>query len=146
MCYRAGHKKKNNTFRGWNSYFTQCWNPLPLIFIEVNTKQFPTKWAEYPTPLLVLKLKCYINKHIKSFALILLKKKNNKTIGFQNIFYFILFWWLEIPNYRYYYIRIGICYTQRTSSLNEVGKNLVIWRYWWPSACARSKEVKEIVP
>lgn len=44
------------TFRGWNSYLTQCWKPLPLIFIDVNTKQFPTKWAVYPTPLDVLKL------------------------------------------------------------------------------------------
>lgn len=45
------------TFLGWNSYLTQCWNPFPLTFIEVNTRQLPTKWAEYPTPLLVLKLK-----------------------------------------------------------------------------------------
>lgn len=44
------------TFLGWNSYLTQCWNPLPLTFIDVNTKQFPTKWAVYPTPLDVLKL------------------------------------------------------------------------------------------
>lgn len=44
------------TFLGWNSYLTQCWNPLPLTFIDVNTKQLPTKWAVYPTPLDVLKL------------------------------------------------------------------------------------------
>lgn len=25
--------------------------------MDVRTRQFPTKWAEYPTPLLVLKLK-----------------------------------------------------------------------------------------
>ena len=62
-------------FLGWNSYFTQCWYPFPLTwitwiqvymerrddcklytFILVNTRQFPTKCAEYPTPLLVLKL------------------------------------------------------------------------------------------
>lgn len=45
------------TFLGWNSYFTQCWKPFPFTFIDVNTRQFPTKWAVYPTPLLVLKLK-----------------------------------------------------------------------------------------
>ena len=28
-----------------------------ITFILVSTKQLPTKWAEYPTPLLVLKLK-----------------------------------------------------------------------------------------
>jgi len=33
------------TFRGWNSYFTQCWKPLPLTFIEVRTRQLPTKCA-----------------------------------------------------------------------------------------------------
>lgn len=45
------------TLRGWNSYLTQCWKPLPFTFIDVRTKQFPTKCAEYPTPLLVLKLR-----------------------------------------------------------------------------------------
>jgi hypothetical protein len=45
------------TFLGWNSYLTQCWNPFPFIFIDVKTRQFPTKCAEYPTPLLVLKLR-----------------------------------------------------------------------------------------
>lgn len=44
------------TFLGWNSYLTQCWNPFPLIFIDVSTKQLPTKCAVYPTPLAVLKL------------------------------------------------------------------------------------------
>ena len=28
-----------------------------ITFILVSTRQLPTKWAEYPTPLLVLKLK-----------------------------------------------------------------------------------------
>ena len=31
------------TFLGWNSYLTQCWKPLPLIFIDVKTRQLPTK-------------------------------------------------------------------------------------------------------
>ena len=44
-------------FLGVNSYLTQCWYPFPLIFMEVRTRQLPTKWAEYPTPLDVLKLK-----------------------------------------------------------------------------------------
>lgn len=48
------------TFLGWNSYLTQCWKPLPLTFIDVNTKQFPTKWAVYPTPLDVLKLMYFL--------------------------------------------------------------------------------------
>lgn len=63
-------RRAKRTFRGWNSYFTQCWKPLPLIFIEVNTKQLPTKWAEYPTPLLVLKLKISGKKKKKNFFLV----------------------------------------------------------------------------
>lgn len=33
------------TFLGWNSYLTQCWKPFPFTFIDVSTRQFPTKWA-----------------------------------------------------------------------------------------------------
>lgn len=44
------------TLRGWKSYFTQCWKPFPFDFSDVTMRQFPTKWAEYPTPLLVRKL------------------------------------------------------------------------------------------
>lgn len=46
----------NFTLRGWKSYFTQCWKPFPLDFKEVTMRQFPTKCAEYPIPLLVRKL------------------------------------------------------------------------------------------
>ena len=36
-----------------------------ITFIQVSTRQFPTKCAEYPTPLLVLKLNRQIIKLLK---------------------------------------------------------------------------------
>lgn len=31
------------TFLGRKSYLTQCWKPLPLIFMVVMTREFPRK-------------------------------------------------------------------------------------------------------
>lgn len=50
-------RKAKLTFLGWKSYFTQCWKPFPFDLRDVMIKQLPTKWAEYPMPLLVRKLK-----------------------------------------------------------------------------------------
>lgn len=55
--------KAKLTFRGWKSYFTQCWKPFPFDLRDVMIKQLPTKCAEYPMPLLVRKLKTNKTTH-----------------------------------------------------------------------------------
>lgn len=78
MLHRKQIDILTHTFLGWNSYLTQCWKPLPLTFIDVSTRQFPTKWAVYPTPLDVLKLLVgneQMDEHIYTQGVLQKKKK-----------------------------------------------------------------------
>ena len=48
QCWKIQVKKRTlkHTLRGWKSYLTQCWNPLPLTFMDVMTRELPRKLAE----------------------------------------------------------------------------------------------------